>query len=356
MVVLVEQADSSLDIAEAKVTMDAMSTSLMKLMDSYRKWIITNPQVLSDIESTVRCLSYFSAGRFTNSSFVSELVYSMPNLLVLFNDLLLYSAKRVPLKFHSCQSKIKVWLMVLQYTETLFEVSAIKFGGQKGRWIVITVVQLCKAILRLMLVHVYEERITKNPPIQPFNRDNLNDCSEEKSNTKEGFTLKRSKTVVRCVRSSSAIELRSWEPLTLNAEDYCSLNDSSISKKKLLLAETLYILKPLIHLGCVSATGMKQWPPWLLALAIDLTSLRIFKDESKAMPFSNEDKKEFFRRRLSLVLYILRSPFYEKYSSVRIYALLNLLSAKVPFARLLAEPLKKYLPHWQGMYFYTWSS
>lgn len=43
-----------------------MAESIKSAMDglfaTYKKWIVTNPQLLSDVESTVKCLSYFSIG------------------------------------------------------------------------------------------------------------------------------------------------------------------------------------------------------------------------------------------------------------------------------------------------------
>lgn len=275
----------------------------------------------------------------------------MPNLLMLLNDLVLYNAKGTQLKLQKFESKIKVWLIVVDYTETLLEVSAKKFWGEKGRWLIITFVQIIKTVLRLLLVHVCKEHITKSPPIQPFNRDKLNDHNE-KNNKNEGFILKRSGTVVRSIRSSSDVQYRTWEPLTPVDNNY---NFSNSSKKKILFAESLYILKPLIHLGSISLTGEKQWPPWFLSLTIDLISLKILDNESRSQPVKVEDQRELFRRRLTLLLYILRSPFYDKYSKFRILAILNVLSTRVPLARLLTEPLKKYLPHWQSMYFYMWS-
>lgn len=85
-------------------------------------------------------------------------------------------------------------------------------------------------------------------------------------------------------------------------------------------------------------------------------SLNIASKRTKNIPFSKEEEKEFFRRRLALLLYILKSPFYDKYSCIKIYAILTALSNRVPLAKFLTEPIKKYLPHWQNTYFYMWSS
>lgn len=330
-----------------------MNSSLSKVIEPYRKWITANPHLLSDIESTVRYLSYFTADHFNNPTFLSELIYSMPNLLVLFNDLLMYGNKCVHLNISQFESKVKVWLTVVEYTETLCEVSAKKLWGNKGKWIIIAVIQIFKTILRLLLVYVYKERVTKSPPIQPLNREKLND---EKAQMPPVIKLKRSGLCIRNVRSVQTTDMRFWGPFPTEVGDGCDAENLPAPKTKLILAESLYILKPLFHLGCVSVTGEKEWPPWLLSLVVDLVSLKIFRDEEKAISFSTDDRKEFSQRRLALLLYLLRSPFYDKYSRTKIHAILTMLSNNVPLARFVAEPVKKYLPRWQNMYFHLWSS
>ena len=94
-----------------------------------------------------------------------------------------------------------------------------------------------RAVLRLLLVHAYKERVVRNPPIQPLNREKLSESDDEK--LKEGFTLKRSGTVVRSVRGTGSVQMRTWEPLASNANDNVSLNNSPASVKKLKLAEVM---------------------------------------------------------------------------------------------------------------------
>ncbi|OAD54251.1 Peroxisomal membrane protein PEX16 [Eufriesea mexicana] len=335
------------------MVLDMVNLSVLKIIEPYRKWIIENPQLLSDMENTVQYLPYFTAGQFNNSTFVSELLYSFSNLIVLFNDLLMCGGKCVHLKFSQFESKIKIWLTVIEYTEVLCEISAKKLWGQTGRWFIIIVIQIFKTMLRLLLIHLYKERVIKSPPIQPLNREKLNDSHNNQ--LKEGFALKRSGTIVRSVRGATCPSMRTWEPLFSNDNDDDNLSKPT-SGKNLALAETLYIMKPLFHLGCISFTGEKYWPPWLLSLTIDLLSLKLINNEAESILFSKEEEKEFFRRRIGLLLYILKSPFYDKYSCIRIYAILTALSTKVPLAKFLTEPIKKYLPHWQNTYFYMWSS
>ncbi|XP_012221616.1 peroxisomal membrane protein PEX16 [Linepithema humile] len=334
--------------------MESASCTLNNLWTSYKRWIVTNPQLLSDIEATVRCLSYFSFGHLGNSNLAIELIYSMPNLIVLCNDLLMYSSKCTYLKIPQFESKIKIWLTVVEYTETLLEISANKLWGAKGKWLIILIVQLFKTVLRLLLVHVYKERVTKSPAIPPLDREKFNKVIHN-AELKEGFTLKRSGTVIRSVKHSVPVEMRTWKALPSNIDENENLTKNQQSLISLKLAESLYVTKPLLHLGAIYITNQKRWPPWMLSLIIDMISLNIYTRSSQKILFSKEEKEELVRRRLSLLLYILRSPFYDKYSCTKINALLDTVSTSVPFGKLLANAVKKNLPYMQSMYFYMWS-
>lgn len=331
-----------------------INSKITKYFEVYQKWVIGNPHLLSDIESVVRCLSYFTAGRFNNSALASELVYSMPNLLVLFNDWLVYTSN-VRMKLPQFESKIKIWLTIVEYVEALLEVTAKKVWGESGKWGVILFVQTIKSILKLILVYVYKERVTQNPPIQPLNRDKLAKSAKEEF-VKEGcFSLKHSGTVIRRVSATDTTHARKFSPPVAIKENSDQPTEQLKTNRNMLIAETLYIIKPLLHLGCLSIFRGKHWKPWILSLGLDLLSLRLYNREAKKGELTRMEREELIRRRLSLLLYILRSPFYDNCSRVRIYSLLNTLSRTVPFAKLMTEPVAKYLPHWQETYFYMWS-
>jgi peroxin-16 len=72
---------------------------------------------------------------------LSELVYLLSNLLVLFNDRLIQSAR---IAAAENGSKIKTFLTVLEYSEVFLEITARNVGGQRGKWIVVALVQLFK--------------------------------------------------------------------------------------------------------------------------------------------------------------------------------------------------------------------
>jgi peroxin-16 len=86
--------------------------------------------------------AFFCIGRINTSNVLSELVYSLSNLLVLFNDCIIRNTRR--LEAVGSGEKLKTWLTVLDYSEVFIEVSVRKLWGEKGKWLIIVVLQIFK--------------------------------------------------------------------------------------------------------------------------------------------------------------------------------------------------------------------
>ncbi|KAF6105449.1 peroxisomal biogenesis factor 16 [Phyllostomus discolor] len=117
------------------------------------------------------------------------------------------------------------------------------------------------------------------------------------------------------------------------------------------IAESLYIARPLLHLLSLGIWGQRSWTPWLLSGAVDVTSLSLLSDRKG---LSRRERLELRRRTILLLYYLLRSPFYDRFSEARILFLLQLLADHIPGIGLVARPLMDYLPTWQKIYFYSW--
>ncbi|CAG9819775.1 unnamed protein product [Phaedon cochleariae] len=345
--------------------MSSLLLSLPELFKSYQAWVRKNPQSLGDWENSAKWISYFIAGRINNSHVVSELVYCLSNLLVFFNDQIIKNTHHI----HSrgTVEKIKLWLTVIEYSEVFCELSASKLWGATGKWMIIICIQVFKCISRLFLVFHYKEPIIQSPPIPVLDRKNVNNT--ESNNPVNGnapeqfesvsFTLKQSGRVVRKVDSSPPIAMRNWKPLEKSPSFSCENNqsiDQAIAKRQ-LIAETVYIAKPIVHLASSAFFGTNTWKPWLIALAMDMTSMELYRSckVKNITSLSTQQRMQISRRTLVLILYLLRSPVYERYSKDRVNTLLLALS-KIPLASMICTPLAQYLPFWQSTYFYMWSS
>lgn len=62
--------------------------------------------------------------------------------MVFYNDYII--SKNRQLKACKAGDKLKIWLSVLEYSEVFIEVTSRNLWSEKGRWIIIVLVQLIK--------------------------------------------------------------------------------------------------------------------------------------------------------------------------------------------------------------------
>lgn len=227
---------------------------------------------------------------------------------------------------------------------------------------------------RLILTLHYKNSIVQSPPISVLDRKTFDNntaagrainannnngftsavmSSQQRDmfnvNGRITFTLKRSGRIVRKVDGAPPLYLRNWKQIGKE----CRPDSQQKTEISLDMAETLYILKPMIHLGGCALFGYKSWRSWALALVTDLVSLRMYM--SNRMLLTKIQKVEISRRIISILLYLMRSPFYDRYSRDKINALLVALLKHVPLTKAIVGPLKDYIPYWQDTYFHMWS-
>ncbi|XP_055585187.1 peroxisomal membrane protein PEX16 [Uranotaenia lowii] len=273
-------------------------------------------------------------GKINKSSALSELVYSLSNLLVFYNDRIIEKANNrlVPeAESGTLTRRIKILLTTLEYCEVFIELSVHKTWGSRARWFVIVVVQTIKCIGRLILtLYCQNNKIVKNPPIPSLDRRNLNESlRSEIPTTTSSFLdqnqtvlLKRSGRALRKVDGAPPAIARDWQPLKHEPVLY----PSQYAGKFIKTAELLYIVKPLVHLACMKRYGSMSWKSYLVPMAIDVASLRIYYKHREDL--SKDQKQELSRRCVGMLLYLMRSPFYDRHSKEKIARLLQEYLAK----------------------------
>ena len=323
-----------------------------------------------------------TASKYNSSHLLSEFLYSSANLMQLLNDNILRKAANIGINVDATVSHLQTLLQVLEYTSVLTEYSANRFASDFGRWIIIGCFQVAKAVIKLILLLKYKQGLTSTNPVLPLdrrtdliclqrnhNRNNTNpkhvaeEEEERESNESSESTvkLKRSGRVMRTIDQAPSRGQRTWmlpnvdprfrQLLEKNRKDAppSHLTDSHI------LAEILHITRPVVHLTSVAIFGPVAWTPYLLSLGMDLTSLKLLHEPHDKI-WNLKERVELGQRSFALLLYLLRSPFYDRYTKERILRILSSMANKIPLFGRLIQPMVTYLPEWQKTYFYVWGS
>ncbi|KAM6160011.1 peroxisomal biogenesis factor 16 isoform 2-T2 [Erethizon dorsatum] len=238
------------------------------------------------------------------------------------------------------------------------EMGAAKVWGEVGRWLVIALIQLAKAVLRMFLLLWFKAGLQTSPPIVPLDRETQAqppDGDPSPGDQEQSYVGKRSNRVVRTLQNTPSLHSRHWgAPQQWEARpkqhEELSVPPTPLGLQE-TIAESLYIARPLLHLLSVGLWGQRSWTPWLLSGVLDVTSLSLLSDRKG---LTRRERLELRRRTVLLLYYLLRSPFYDRFSEAKILFLLQLLADHVPGGSLVARPLMDYLPTWQKIYFYNW--
>ncbi|KAE9408149.1 peroxisome membrane protein [Gymnopus androsaceus JB14] len=147
----------------------------------YESFLLNNVATISTLESSLRSLTWFLPGRFKDAELASEALSASLNMMSMYHDTLLAKIVQsepkyrplIPFSLHTRftrawadkNSRYK-WaarlLETIRFTELVIEMGLRRKVSAKNRYRAIIILEIIKAILRLMLL-----RITRRPLISP---------------------------------------------------------------------------------------------------------------------------------------------------------------------------------------------
>lgn len=229
-------------------------------------------------------------------------------------------------------------------------------------------------MIRLILLLKYNQGLQRHQLVPPLDRSrdlslqSSPECSNglivsevrEEDIESTTFKLKRTGRVLRTIESAPPRPQRTW----LSPEDNFQIKRILDKQKRTALpselsdiqivGEVLHIIRPVAHLTAIAGFGVNSWTPYLVSLGLDVTSLRLLSDPPTKLWNFNE-RIELSQRSFALLLYLLRSPFYDNYTKQRILSIMRFMSNHIPLFGRIIRPLIEYLPEWQKTYFYVWN-
>ncbi|KAI9803531.1 MAG: hypothetical protein M1825_001874 [Sarcosagium campestre] len=346
-----------------------------KWLHMYGDFVTKNASSVSQIESALRSLTYIIPGRFRESEIASESLHSIIQLLSLYHDSLLARAvSRLPsirqphpsphnryTRFWTQKSplyrRIALALQMIQYTELLCEMTA-KRRGEKARWRAVVLIEMIKALCRLLLLRVTRSRPLLTPPLPERDVDPA--TLEEPSSIDQELIDEDHPTQESIAAASTApTTVFGWQmprtgltlPSLPNTPDIAAylrskvLTADDIKPPPALLhrvvgagqiAELLHILRPVIYALAMQrlaastsasssdgrrdgggASRMRNWRPWLLGLAIEYGARQLARHELEskraggAAGLTGLEREEVRRRGWGVGWWVMRGAFYD---------------------------------------------
>ena len=391
-----------------------LGSALDMFKDYFRKYdtfVKVNPRLAAEVEAIIRWSSYLVATR--KSPILGELLSSGANLLQLCNDLILRQANsELKLNLNSCATQLKTFLSVIQSLELLAEIYSRDTYGTSGKWAIITVIQIAKAAIKLILLLIFDDGLTKSQSIVPLDRPQYSEIlklqekfqtpnkdggpngeqaeSEPKEFPSKSMVLKSSGRRMRSITESppkgkrfteatnatndnSAFNNLQRKRLTMLLGRYREHKSATLTERQ-LYGELLHITRPLAHLALMGTFGTKSWLSWLTSLAMDVSSLYLVKSPlplpsagsgqlsatgeqliPSSYQFNLNERMELGQRASSLLLYLLRSPFFDEYTKQRALEGIATTAEGIPLFGHFLATFVNYIPDWQKDYFRVWS-
>ncbi|XP_062157478.1 peroxisome biogenesis protein 16 isoform X1 [Alnus glutinosa] len=363
-------------------------------MESYKRWIRRNKDYVHSLESMANGLTWLLPERFSDSEIGPEAVTTILGIITAINEHIIDTA---PTQMQTGSVEpysfpYSLCISALKDLETLTEVVAQHYYGDDKKWNFIAVTEATKVLVRLalfrnsgykMLLHGGEtpnDEKESGASTSQYNGfansgghhgpsylgNNYADTQwnlegralSALSSFGENARMVSDPVWLRRVQHQHAI-MEPPKPAVKRPTISTILSEKGLHGALFLAGEVLFISRPLIYVLFIRKYGIRSWIPWFLSLAVDFVGMGILsnvtksggQDKEQRFHLSISEKDEIKRRKLLWALYLMRDPFFSKYTRQRLESTKNVLEA-VPIVGFLTEKIVELMIGAQTRYTY----
>ncbi|KAL9385501.1 hypothetical protein Peur_022511 [Populus x canadensis] len=353
-------------------------------MEAYKKWVRRNKDYVHSLESLANGLTWLLPERFSASEIGPEAVTAILGIVTAINEHIIDTTPTQmfadPVKPNSFPYSLCI--SAIKDLETLVEVAAQHYYGDDKKWNFIAVTEATKVLVRLalfrnsgykMLLHGGE-----TPNIEKhlgFSSSQHNGGGFQKhgahhgSNGQNPWNLEGralsalSRFGENARMGSDPVWLRGVQhkqaimeppPQMIERPSLSMiLSEKGVQGALFLMGEVLFTTRPLIYVLLIRKYGIRSWIPWFLSLAVDTIGAGFLTQVTKSRDYhlTASEQDELKRRKLLWALYLMRDPFFSKYTRQRLQSTEKLLEP-VPIIGLLTAKIVELVVGAQTRYTY----
>ncbi|KAJ1833666.1 hypothetical protein LPJ73_007878 [Coemansia sp. RSA 2703] len=369
------------------------------MFQKYASFVVNNAAQVNSIENGLRTLTYILPGRFADAELASEAIYTLLSFVGVYHDSLLGKAAKAGLlvdkegksveidvtpfnRYHGRLSQrssvyhaTALLLSGLQFSEKLVEMLVVKKLGEKMRWKVVSLIEIVKVLLRMNLLQLSGRRMVTGSVVperlvDPASLGSIKNAPSSLS----ASTATAAATASQWKGGRSGLRFTPVRDILERTEGSATLsgyvtgearNPEAVAPALALIrrygplglaGELLFILRPLVYVLGIRKLGKRDWRPWALSLLVELASRQMIRTDLHAGRRESSkhtvEKDELSRRKWLFLYYILRSPFFDRFTESRLSRVAEWCNNK-PLLSLLGSLIQDYQPLWQQYYFYT---
>lgn len=362
-------------------------------MEAYKKWVRENKDYVHSLESLANGFTWLLPERFSESEIGPEAVTALFGVITAINEHIIEtapppmhvgSAERYSFPYALCISALKD-------LETLVEVVAQQYFGDEKKWNFIAAMEAIKVLVRLALFRNSGYKMLLHGGETPNDEKHLAASTPQRN----GFTKPGGQLGLGYLRNNNGQDAWNLEGRALSALSRFGENarmvsepvwlrrvqhqhaimepptpvvkrptlSTILSKRGLhgafyLIGEALFITRPLIYVLFIRKYGVRSWIPWFLSLAVDFTGMGILSritstrgGTEQQFHLSDSEKNEVKRRKMLWALYLMRDPFFSKYTRQKLESTEKVLEP-VPIVGFLTAKLVELIVGAQTRYTY----